>query len=72
MIRKACFIFSTSVLFFLATSITFSQISDKGQNNELQLRTLYGSTTTCDHITGDIFAVWWDKIMITWKAPKMF
>jgi hypothetical protein len=29
--------------------------------NALELRTLYGSTTTCNYITRDIFVVWWDK-----------
>ena len=31
------------------------------RGRSLQLRTIYGSTTTCKYITGDIFAVWWDK-----------
>jgi hypothetical protein len=61
MIRKACLIFSSSILFFLTTSVAISQIPGNSQGKELQLRTLYGSTTTCNYITGDIFAVWWDK-----------
>ena len=35
-------------------------ISGSGYKS-LQLRTLYGSTATCNYITKDIFAVWWDK-----------
>ena len=29
--------------------------------NALELRTLYGSTTTCNYVKKDIFVVWWDK-----------
>lgn len=61
MIKKTYYIFISSILFFLATSVGISQISDESRSKDLQLRTLYGSTKTCNYITGDIFAVWWDK-----------
>lgn len=61
MIKKTYYIFISSILFFLATSVGISQISDESRSKDLQLRTLYGSTKTCNYIKGDIFAVWWDK-----------
>jgi hypothetical protein len=43
------------VLFVLALLISGLKV------NALELRTLYGSTTTCNYLRKDIFVVWWDK-----------
>jgi hypothetical protein len=59
--RRIFYIFISSVLFFLVNYVSVAQIADENQSNNLQLRTLYGSTNRCNYITSGIFAVWWDK-----------
>jgi len=61
MMKKTYYIIGSSVMFFLATSFGISRNSDECRSKDLQIRTLYGSEKTCNYITGDIFAVWWDK-----------
>ena len=54
-------IFLRSVaLFVLVVFISCSEI-DAQENNPLEIRTLYGSVSTCNYIIKDIFIVWWDK-----------
>ena len=53
--KKTLLFLKFVLAFILILIISESKVS------ALEIRTLYGSTTTCDHIKDDIFVVWWDK-----------